>query len=397
VFGASAVQELGIGLAMAIEELRTAEDKGEAKEPSFYWISVAASDFFMELAKFRALRVLWALVAEKCGIKEEARSLLLGATTAFRNKTKLDLHVNMLRNTSEALSMALGGCDFISVAPFDEVTGLSDDFSRRIARNVQVLLKEESHINAVTDVSGGSFYIETLTQALCEKAWSFFQDIERKGGFKKALSETFIQAEILKAVATRKELVSKRKDVIVGTSMYVNLKDDFEAATPSMQEKGQIEDLRTYRVSEDYEDLRFAALLYKKTEGHLPRVLLLNMGSFMDFKARADFCRAFLEPGGFEVLYPEGFASSKEAVVAVLNSGALIAVLCSTDDKYPALVEDIAPLFREKASHISLLLAGYPEEHVQVFKKAGIKEFVHLRANNLELLKTLQNLSGVRR
>ncbi|NMC63819.1 MAG: hypothetical protein GYA55_11705 [SAR324 cluster bacterium] len=395
--GASAVQELGIGLAMAIEELKKAEDKGELEAPSFYWISAAASDFFMEIAKFRAARILWALVAEKCGFNEESRTFLLGARTAFRNKTKLDLHVNMLRSTSEALSMALGGCDLISVAPFNEVNGCSDAFSRRIGKNVQILLKEESHINAVTDISRGSFYIETLTQTLCEKAWVFFQDIERKGGLKQALSETFIQSEILKVVSARKEAVSKRQDVIVGTSMYVNLGDELQAVMPSQQEKGQIEDLRPYRAAEDYEDLRYASLLYKKDTGHFPRVFLLTMGSFSDYNARADFCRGFLEPGGFEVVYPEGFTDSKAAVDAAVESGALIAVLCSTDDKYPALVEEIAPFFKEKASHVSLLLAGYPEEHIQKFKKAGIKDFVHLRANNLDLLKNLQKMAGVRK
>lgn len=229
--GASAVQELAYTLAAAAEYMKNLSDKGMdvnliAKQMRFTF--GVGSFFFMEVAKFRAAKILWSKITEAFGVIDENRKMTIHARTGLFTQTKFDPYVNMLRTTTEAFSAVVGGIDSLHTNTFDESFGMPDQFSRRIARNTQIILDEESHLTNLIDPAGGSFFVEKLTDEIAKAAWKEFQKIDEKGGLVKALEEKYVQDEIEKIWASRKKDISKRKSVIVGTNMYANLKEEIK-------------------------------------------------------------------------------------------------------------------------------------------------------------------------
>jgi methylmalonyl-CoA mutase len=231
--GGNAVQELAFGLALAVEYVDKLTEKGLPKEQVFQQVNFSmamGTHYFMEIAKFRALRLLWKQIQEAFQVNPSA--LKIHARTNTWNKTAADRYNNMLRATTEAMSAVLGGVDSLTVAPFDELLGESDDFSRRIARNVSTILQEESHLDKTLDVASGSFYLEDITVALAEKAWELFQQTETKGGFIKAFEQGFVQEEIEKTAQNKRQNLQDKKSWLIGVNQYVNLKEDFKGKVP---------------------------------------------------------------------------------------------------------------------------------------------------------------------
>ena len=399
--GGNAVQELAFALATGVEYLRQAEKRGVSVDqiaPKFVFGFAMGSDFFMGIAKLRAARLLWAKAVAASGGNADAQKMRIYASTALWNKTQLDPYVNMLRNTTEAFSAVVGGADNLYVAPFDEVARTPDDFSKRIARNTQIMLAEECHFDHVVDPAGGSYYVETLTAQVASAAWAIFQQIEKAGGMLKAL-EAGIPQQQVKAVAAKKaEAVAQRRLSLIGTNVYANATEKplegASAAKSSCTCGGHtnaypnVETLAPVRGAQPFENLRALVSASDKK-----KVFLANMGPLRQFKARADFSTGFFQPGGYEVLENLGFKTVEEAAAAAKASGAQVAVVCSTDDTYPEIVPALVPQL--KAAGFFVVLAGYPTEQIEAFKAAGVDEFIHLRANCFQVLSGIATKLGI--
>lgn len=459
--GANAVQELSFTLATAVEYLDEMISRGlkvddVAKRIKFTFGT--GSFYFMEVAKLRAARMLWSKILEAYGVAEENRKMFIHCRATEFNQTYFDPYVNMLRTTTEAFSAIVGGADSMHTNPFDESFNPADVFSRRLARNTQIILKEESHLDQVIDPAGGSFFVEKLTDDVANAAWRLFQSIEEKGGMLKAIQSRSVQEEITKVVDSKKKDFAKRKSVLVGTNMYANPKEEMmeikkrnldavykkrveyiqkyritgedkkhESILDKLQkiadtksydlvddaveaflegaslgeisrsirasaDKGiTVKPLTQFRLAEMFEELRIASENYKKKTGSKPKVFLATMGPLKQFKARADFSRAFFEVGGFEIVYPNGFATTDEAVSAAIESKAQAVVICSTDDTYPELVPPIVKAIKEKSKNIKVILAGYPKDQIEEHKKSGVDDFIYLGADTHKVLSTLLN------
>jgi methylmalonyl-CoA mutase len=452
--GGSAVQELAFALAVGAEYLRELQKRGVAVDtaaPRMRFAFGVGSNFFVEIAKFRAARLLWSRVVEAFGGSEASRALNIHARTALWNKSKLDLHANLLRTTTESFSAVLGGVQSLETQPFDEVLGLPDEFSRRIARNQQVLLATEAHLRRVVDPAGGSWAVEWLTDKVAGKAWELFQAIEGKGGASAALKDGFFQAEVEKVAKARESALAGRKDVQVGVNQYANLKEKkVEARVPDFASIGKarkaelgawraahsgakaavakiakdklvasaieavaagatlgeisgaihsgsarVAGLNRHRLSDAFEALREASEKHLARTGSRPKVFLATMGPLLQHKARGDFSRGFFEVGGFEVVYPKGFDTPAAAVEAAKASGAKAVVICSTDDTYPEIVPQVAPALKAAIPGVTVVLAGYPTDQIEAHKASGVDDFIHVRANLLAVLGGLQKKIGV--
>ena len=459
--GANAVQELAFTLASAVEYLNEMIERGLKADDVAKRIKFTfgiGSFYFMEVAKLRAARILWSKILEAYDVKEENRKIFIQGKTSQFNQTFFDPFVNSLRTTTEAFSAIVGGVDSLQTNTYDESFNTPDDFSRRLARNTQIILKEESHLDQVIDPAGGSYFVEKLTDDIANAAWKLFQTIEEKGGMLKAIQSAFVQTEIAKVGELKKKDFSKRKSVLVGTNMYANPKEEMleiknkdlnavykkrveyiqkyritgdNKKHSSILEKLQsIADTKTYdlidnavdaflegaslgevsksirasaekgitvntltqfRLSEMFEELRISSENFKKKTGSKPKVFLATMGPLKQFKGRADFSRAFFEVGGFEIVYPNGFTTSDEAVKAAIDSKAQAVVICSTDDTYPELVPSIVKGIKEKSKDVSVILAGYPKDQIEEYKKSGVDDFIYLGADAHKVLSKLLN------
>lgn len=455
--GGSAVMDLACMLASAAETLRALDERGVnpdlAASKMLVRMSVG-SDFFMEIAKFRAARGLWANLLRACGAGEESAKLHVHARTAVWEQSTLDPYVNLLRATSEAFSAVVGGVDGLTVDPFDHLYGLPNEFSRRVARNIQLVLRDEAHLTEVIDPAGGSWLVESLTRDLADRAWAKFQEMENAGGMVALLRDGTMREELLKEAESRKTLLAQRREVKVGVNQYANLDEkalelrvpdaaDLASATRNRVnilkskrdetavreqlkslsgdrlpdspcellrigatvgevmtalgagETTRVVPVRLDRVTSGYEKLRENMRLYIAEHGSAPKIHFAQMGPLRQHKVRSDFCAEFLRPSGFELLVGESYGDAESAAAAAIASGAAATVLCSTDDTYPDLVPAFARAVKTGAPHMNVILAGLSPDHVEAFKAAGVDEFIHLRANNLQLLTDLQALTGV--
>jgi len=370
--GGTAVQEVAFAWIEGLRVLRELESRGEsidAAAAKIRFTLAAGGEFFVVLAKLRAARYGWARIVTACGGSPEAARMVVHARTARWEQSLLSPHTNILRSTAAAYAAVLGGCDSLAVLPFDGVFREPDEFSRRIARNTQAILREECRADAVADPAGGSWFVENLTREIAAAAWADFQ--------KSAPGEAGSSGQ------AQREALSRRRRVMVGVNQYA---DPTEKPLPATKSTGG------GRLAGNFEQLRAAAWGYAAKHGAAPKIFLLTMGPVKQHKARADFVRGFLEPGGFDVLYPDGFASAAEAAAAAKESGALAAVLCSTDETYPDLVPAI---LAELHGALPVILAGYPADHVETFKSAGIADFIHVKADCGAFLAAWQRKLGV--
>ncbi len=398
--GSNIVQELGFSLAAANELMAKLSDKGVdpttvAKNIVFNF--AIGGNYFMEIAKIRAARMLWSKIVEQykpsCNCACKA---YINSTSSTWNKSIFDPYVNMLRTTTETMSAAIAGADSISVAPFDCTFKEADDFSYRIARNQQLLLKEESYLDKIVDPAAGSYYIENLTDSIAQYAWQNFTTIEDKGGFINAIREGYIQDEIAKTAQQRDMDIATRRTTIIGTNQYPNLTESMNAKIEKQGhcccrcEKGtEIKTLQPYRGAEAFERLRLAT----EQSGNRPKVFLLTYGNLAMRRARSGFATNFFGVAGYEIVDNNGFASAEEGVKAALEQKADIVVLCSSDDEYADITETACKLLKGKVK--SIVLAGFPKDMVDTYKGYGVDEFIHVKTNVLESLTGFQKLFGI--
>jgi methylmalonyl-CoA mutase len=383
--GGSEAQELAFALASAVAYLRALEQGGIALDDArrfLYFRLAADQDQFLTIAKFRASRKLWARIEEACGLKP--RPAFVAAETAWRMMTKRDPHGNIVRGTIAALGAAVGGADAVTALPFSAALGLPDAFARRIARNTQTILIEEANIHRVADPAAGAGAIEALTDALCEVAWTQFQEIEREGGLDQALESGSIQNAVGKVRAEREANVARRKDSIVGTSDFPDLAEDGVAvlaqprlAALSVRKKA----LTPVRLSEPFERLRDRSDAYRAKASTRPRVFLACLGRPADFNARASFAKSLFESGGIEAVEGKGDNLAKR----FKDSGAKLACVCSSDKVYERDAEDAAKALIE-AGATRVYLAGQPGPNMTALEEAGVSTFLHQGCDTLEIL-----------
>lgn len=461
--GASATQELAFALATGVEYIRELQSRDltiDEIAPRVRMAVSLGSNFFMEMAKLRAGRVLWAKIIKEFGGSETSQKLFIHARTSRWNKTLYDPYVNMLRTTTEAFSGVVGGCNSMHVGAFDEVIRTPDNFSRRIARNTHTILREECNLLTTVDPAGGSWYVETLTDSIAKKSWELFREVEKRGGMFKALQSGFPQQQLNTVATKRQDAYARRKDVFVGINMYANaaetrldvhakdpqafkskrtaslsayreaiddewrdsaLKKLLKASSPEEAVKAAthaaaggatlgeinralhaddpaeagIEPITIRRGAEPYEVLRRATEEYTAKTGGRLTVFLANMGPIPQHKARADFSTGFLQVAAFDVITNKGFATTDEAAEAAIQSQAPVVVICSTDNTYPEIVPPLIQKIKQARPDVIVLLAGYPTDQIEEYKKAGVDDFIHLRANCYELLSNLHKKLGV--
>lgn len=398
--GAYISQELGYALAWGNELMAKLTEAGftadeVAKKIKFnFGIS---SNYFMEIAKFRAARWLWAeIVAAYKPACECACKMVAHAQTSEWNMTVYDAHVNLLRSQTEAMSAALAGVDSITVRPFDKIYQTPDDFSERIARNQQLLLKEECHLDKVVDPSAGSYYVEVLTNSLADVAWKLFLEVEEKGGFSVAVNAGEIQNAVNASNIARKKAVATRREILLGSNQYPNFT---EVAADKIQEKGScccggghcgeatIPALDFSRGASEFEALRMAT----EKSGKTPKVFMLTIGNLAMRLARSQFSANFFACAGYKIIDNLGFDTVEAGVEAAVKAGAEIVVLCSSDDEYA----EFAPAaYKALAGRAEFVVAGAPA-CADDLKAQGIDQFVNVKSNVLETLKAFNAKLGI--
>lgn len=387
--GGSEAQELAYVVATALAYLRALEAGGttlDAARRMIFFRLAADADQFLTMAKFRALRKLWARIEDACGLAPAP--VFIAAETAWRMMTRRDPFVNILRTTMAVAAAGLGGADSIAVLPHTAAIGLPDGFARRIARNTQLILLEESHLAKVADPAAGSGGLESLTHALCVAAWSLFQDIEKAGGTAAALAQGLIQAKVAVVRAEREKAIARRKDALTGTSEFPDI-DEIPAAVLApfpgsagvppalLTSAGGTPALPCHRLAEPFEALRDASDRTLAKTGARPKVFLANLGRLADFTARASFAKNFFEAGGIAAVTNDGFASREEMLTAFKASAAGLACLCASDDVYARDAVDAAKaLGAAGAKHI--YLAGRPDELEAALRAAGVATFIYV-------------------
>jgi methylmalonyl-CoA mutase len=388
--GAYIFQELGYALAWGAEWMTILTDAGVDANLAASKIKFnmgISSNYFMELAKFRAARMLWAQIACKYGVSEAAAKMAVHASTSRFNQTIYDAHVNLLRSQTECMSAALAGVDSITVTPFDAPYQTPDDFSERIARNQQFLLKEESHLDKVVDPAGGSYYVETLTVSIANEAWKLFLATEEKGGFVACVNNGTVQAVVRETSEKRHTDVARRKEILLGTNQYPNINETAAAkikttgchCSCSHEDEDSANALPATRAASDFEALRLAT----EAASNRPKVFMLTIGNLAMRLARAQFSTNFFGCAGYEIIDNLGFDTVEQGVDAALAKGADVVVLCSSDDEYA----ELAPAaYKYLDGRAEFVVAGAPA-CTEELKAVGIVNYVNVRSNVLDTLR----------
>ena len=392
--GSYIAQELGYALSWGNDLIAKMTEDGFSADEVATKIKFnmgIGSNYFMEIAKFRAGRMLWAQIVSqyspKCGCSAKMK---VNAITSEFNMTIYDANVNMLRSQTEAMSAALAGVDSIVVLPYDKIFKDSDEFSERIARNQQLLLKEESHLDKIVDPSAGSYYIETLTEAIAEQAWKIFLEIEDKGGFIANVLNGEVQKDINESATKRLAAASSRREILLGTNQYPNFnetalskitKEDAVCGCGCEKiDKYEFEMLNTNRLASEFEELRLATERSSKR----PTAFMLTIGTLAMRLARAQFSCNFFGCAGYENIDNLGFETIEAGVEAALKANADIIVLCSSDDEYAELAPKANSLIGDRAV---LVVAGAPA-CADELKAQRINNFINVKSNVLQTLRT---------
>jgi methylmalonyl-CoA mutase len=434
--GATEIQDLAAAMSTGVAYLRALTAGGveiDAALRQMTFTMAVGCDQFLTIAKLRAARRLWARIAEACGASESARTMRLRARTARRIMSQRDPWVNMLRTTVAGFAAGAAGADSVTIMPFDATIGVSDDFARRIARNTQILLKEEAYVSRVTDPAGGSWYVETLTEQLAQAAWNAFQSIEGRGGIIAVLFDGTLAAEIASSWTDRQKNVARRKDALTGVSEFPNILEPpvertrftsrtrfanpkkskhfdsvgdailaIEAGMPlsavsanlASGSPAQITPLPQHRIHEDFEALRDAADRHKQAVGAWPTIFLVNMGTVAQHTARSTFSKNFFEAGGIQALGNDGFLEPSTAAEAFRKSGARIAILCGSDALYETDTASFAAALKG-AGVEHLFQAGNPGQNKEKYENAGVDEFISIGMDVLSVLRSTLLILGV--
>lgn len=397
--GAYIYQEIGYALAAGADMLAKVSEKSgksisEVAERIRFEMGIG-SNYFMEIAKFRAIRWLWALVVRSNDEKasDRATKAVVHAETSRWNKTIYDAYVNLLRSMTETMSATIAGVHSVTVNPFDKhYNPKGSDFSRRIARNQQLLLKEESHFDKVVDPAGGSYYIEHLTQAIAEQGWKLFLEVEEQGGFAKLANEGKVQEAVNASNEARHKAVATRRENLLGTNIFPNFTEtateETRAIDNSKVEGKEITALDKRRGASDFEELRLAT----EASGKTPKVFMLTIGNLAMRLARSQFSSNFFGVAGYKLIDNLGFETVQEGVDAARKAGADIVVLCSSDDEYA----EYGPQALEALKgEMPLVIAGAPA-CMEELQAKGIEHFVHVKANVLETMQKFNELMGIK-
>ena len=396
--GAYIVQELGYALAWGNEYMQQLTDAGidaDLAAKSIKFNMGISENYFMELAKFRAARLLWAQIVKQYEPKCDcACKMVVNAVTSTYNQTLFDSYVNLLRSQTEAMSAALAGIHSMVVVPFDVTYEVPTDFSERIARNQQLLLKEECHFNKVVDPGAGSYYIEHLTNSLAAEGWKIFLRVEEEGGFLEAIKKGTVQDDINATNTKRHGDAAKRKEFLLGTNQFPNFteKSDGKRAMAcccgcaGKEEELPFKKIESSRLAADFEDLRIHT-----EETRVPTAFMLTIGNLAMRQARAQFSCNFLACAGYKVIDNLGFKTVEEGVDAALEAKADIVVICSSDDEY---AEYAIPAFKYLDGRAMYVVAGAPACSDDL-KAAGIENFINVRSNQLETLKEYNAKLGI--
>lgn len=399
--GANAVQELGIAAASGTFYLQKLLESGMKVEnvlgKMIFQFSIG-SNFFMELAKIRAARILWNKITQVYGANTKDRGMHISAETSSFTKTAYDPYVNLLRAGNEGFAAVAGGVQYLHITPFDDITG-SSHLSERIARNTQNILKEEAYLQKVVDPAGGSWYVEALTVELAEKAWEYFQQIEAKGGMLEVLKLGWLQDEIASVGTKRKQDVFTRKQSIVGTNVYANLAEVAKSSTvrPCNNFKIfggnntiNIRKIKKMRLSEPFEELRKKSEAIEAKSGSKPKIGMICLGELKDYKPRFDFMRGFVAAGGIEAVDSGSITSIESAKQFVLSQKTNYFCLCGGNNQYESTGHDILEFLNREFPDRIFYLAGMPEKEQQSqWVNEGVKQFIHLKSNCYETLTTI--------
>ena len=399
--GGTTVSEMAFTLAMGSFYVQQLTENGfspdEVADKMLFRLAIG-SDYFMEIAKFRAFRYLWAQILKAFGVREEKATTCIQAESSYRNKTVYDPYVNMLRTTTETMSAILGGVDTVSVLPFDVTFELPSEMAKRVARNQQLILKEESYFEKVADPAAGSYYIENLTAKLIEKSWELFLEVDNQGGYPEAFKKGFVQDRI-EAEARKKDAdVARRKVSVLGVNQFPNqiehldkeLDTDIFDSNTTRQNK-RTRPLHLYRAAAAFEKLRYDTDQFTKTHSR-PRVWLLTLGNPAMRRARAQFTVNFFGCAGYEIIDHTGFASTEEGIAAAIKDKPQIVVLCSDDETYNT---EALPVFEALKDNTIVVLAGKPGPLTEKLKNVGMEYFIHAHSNVLEELQKFNKMLGI--
>lgn len=441
--GATDGQELACLLASGVTYLRALTDTGMAVDQAagaMVFNVAIGTDFFAGIAKLRALRLMWTRILAASGAEDA--SISINAVSAEMAMSKVDPWVNMLRTTVTSFAAGLGGADSVVCLPYDHLIGLPDRFTRRIARNTQLILQEESNVHRVIDPAGGAWFIENMTRDLAKAAWAKFQSLEASGGIVAALANGSLKKDIEAVWHTREERVANRRDPLTGVSEFPNISEakvtcdapDLDAiqangkarqtkytetvgaTLSSLMEAARkgatighmytdlygtsaattVPALTPHRLSEPYETLRKRADGYKAKTGTFPQIFLANLGKVAQHTARAMFARNFFEAGGIEAITNTGFADAKSVAKAFTASGAKIAVICGSDPQYGDMAADVASALKTAGASL-VYLAGHPGDARAGYEAAGIDDFIYVGTDVPDTCRTaMDHLSGAR-
>ncbi len=390
--GSSPAQELGFALAMGADYLAKASNAKlplEALVPRMAFTFSAGAEYFIEIAKLRAARLLWAKIVEQYVPENPkiGKMYIKSINTQF-NKTLYDPHVNTLRSTTEAMAAIIGGCNALQILPYDYTFSEGNDFSAHIAKNIAIILNEEAYFNQPQDSSAGAYYIENLTDKMAEKAWAIFLDIEQNGGFVKSIKANYIQQKIEAIAQLRYNKFARKQDVLLGTNQYPNQN---ETVNQYLKKTKNIDftasnslPLNSFRLAAPYEKIR----LDVEQSGYRPKVFLLTFGNLAMRKARASFAANHLAVAGYEIIENTIFSSLEEATKESLRLNADITVLCSSDTEYEMAYPKVKQLIGKQSI---ILIAGNITDELKALFDTESDYSISAKSILLEDLQTLQN------
>ena len=392
--GSTIVEELAFTLSAGHDYLVRLMDAGldvDAAARKLRFSFSVSSNYFMEIAKFRAARMLWANIVKGYGpAKNCACKMHIHAETSRWNQTVYDPYVNMLRGTTEAMSATIAGVHSLEVTPFDTSFENPTEFSKRIARNVELLLKNESHFDQVVDPAGGSYYVENLTQSIAAEAWKLFLEIEQKGGYTEAYKAGLIVERIKASAAAKDKNIATRRQTLLGANQYPNFtevagKEITAESVTRKQAEGNV--LVPYRGAMAFEEMR----LQVDRSGKEPKAFMLTCGNLGMARARSQFSCNFFACAGIKVIDNTYFKSIEEGAKAALESKAQIVVVCASDDDYAEAAPKVKELLGGKAI---LVVAGAPACAPEL-EAQGITNFINVKSNVLETLKFYLKEMGI--
>ena len=401
--GSAIVQELAFALSAAAEYLDVMTNAGfsiDEVAPKIRFHFATGSKYFMEIAKLRAARYLWSQIVRAYNpSSEEVCKMNIFAETSEWNKTYYDPNINLLRTQTEAMSAVLGGVDSFLVHPFDDFFETPTALAERVARNQQLLLREESHFEKIADIAGGSYYIEELTENIVTTSWSIFLEVQEQGGYIAALKSKFIQTSVTEAAKARDLAIARRRENFVGTNQFPNFLEvldknvnaDIFKPKDLTAEGAEIETLKPYRGTQAFEILRHKTDEYSAKNGR-PVVYMLPMGNLNMRKARAQYSCNYFACAGFKPVDNNGFDNVDDAVKAALENKADIVVLCSSDDDYASFAPEVYKQLKDKAI---VVVAGNPSSRPEL-EAAGLKKYIHVKNNVLEELQAYQKELGIK-